>query len=94
MAYSLKGAYDLISGIQASAEDLAGIKGYEHDQSVANATWTVTHNLNSYNLDVNCFDASENLIHPDNIQMTSANQVVITWSGTAVAGTARIQAKL
>ncbi len=91
--YSLKDAYDQISSVRASAEDLAGIKGFTYVQSPAAATWTIDHALNSYNLDVNVVDGSGNYIIPANIQMTTANQVVLSF-GVAITGTARIQAKL
>ena len=93
MAYSLTDLYAQVSSIVASAEDLAGIKGYTHVQGGAASTWTITHNLNAQNLDVNVVDGSGNYMVPANIQITSANQVVLTW-GTNVSGTAYLQAKL
>ena len=91
---SLKSLSDEISSIQASAEELAGIKGYEHVQTPASATWTITHNLDTYNVDVVVVDAVGEVILPNSIILVSANQITVGFAGNDVEGTARIVAKM
>lgn len=48
-------------------------------------TWTLNHNLNTSGVNVQIFDANQKAIIPDEIQVVSTNQIVVTF-GAAVAG--------
>lgn len=64
---------------------------FKHTQSAAATTWTVNHNLGSEDVIVQVYNASNKLFVPDEVEITSANQVVITCS-PEVAGKAIILA--
>lgn len=65
--------------------------GHVHTQSVASTSWVVTHNLNNTNVIVQVTDGDspENMITPQNIELTNANTTTITFP-TAQSGVARI----
>ncbi len=64
------------------------IDTYVHNQNTAASTWTVDHNLNTTSPMVQVFDdATQKLIIPGDVEVTSNNQVVIT-IGTAITGRA------
>ena len=54
-------------------------KHYTHTQSVASASWTITHNLNKYP-SVTVVDSAGSVVVGD-VQYLSLNDVVITFSG-------------
>ena len=62
---------------------------YVHTQAVANTTWTINHAAANSNFVINFYDdtATPDLIIPDNIEITDANNVTATFA-VAVAGTA------
>jgi len=53
---------------------------YTHIQSIASSTWTVNHNLNNAYPAITIYDNSGYVVIPQNIQSTSVNQSVITFS--------------
>ena len=65
--------------------------GHVHTQSVASTSWTVVHNLNNTNVIVQVTDGDspENVVIPQNIELTDANTTTITFP-TAQSGVARI----
>jgi hypothetical protein len=64
-----------------------GAKHLEHDQAVAAATWTITHNLNLYP-GVTVVDTSGNVCY-GKVIYDSANQITIQFSA-AFSGKARL----
>ena len=58
---------------------------YLHDQQVANATWTVTHNMNKYP-SINIVDTANDIIMGE-VRYNSLNQITITFTA-AVSGKA------
>jgi len=61
---------------------------YAEDYS-SSTTWNVAHNLNNKYVNVTCFDTSDNIIEPQNINVTDENNLVITFA-VATAGKAVI----
>jgi len=55
----------------------------------AATTWTITHNLNSENVIIQCFDETKKVILADVTQIVDANTVELTFSA-AQAGVARV----
>jgi len=70
----------MIWRVQAQSEITHYVNSY-----LSNATWVVIHNLSSYNLIIQCWDSSYNLLTPTSILQDSKNQATITFSG-ATAG--------
>jgi hypothetical protein len=60
---------------QASPTQVTGARSFTFNQSTPATTWTITHNFNDPNPQVQCFDSSGNIIFPDKITYTSANVV-------------------
>lgn len=70
-----------------------GFVGYSHTQASSASTWTITHNLNSVNTSVQCFDDSTpaELLIPDTITR-NLNSIVLTFAGNSYAGSAIVGA--
>lgn len=51
-----------------------------YTNAVGDTTWTIDHNYNSYDLVVQVYDSDKKAIIPENVQMTTINQVVITFA--------------
>ena len=51
---------------------------FKHTQSTSANTWTINHNLNSQDIIVQVYNNSNKLFVPDKVEITSANQAVIT----------------
>lgn len=68
-----------------------GSLAYTHTQGSASSTWTITHNLNSVNVQVQVFDNSSPAeeIQYDTLTITDANTVTITFT-TSVEGKATV----
>lgn len=66
-----------------------GFVGYSHTQASAASTWTITHNLNSANTFVTCYDDSSpaEVLIPDTITR-NLNSIVLTFAGNSYAGSA------
>jgi len=63
---------------------------YTHTQTASATTWTINHNLNTTSPIVQVYDsATQKLIIPDDVEVTSNNQVVVTL-GIAATGRATI----
>lgn len=75
--------------VSASISAVTGIKKFVATVSTPAMIWTLTHNLASEDVIVQCFDNNKFVIIPDAIQILSANQVKITF-GQMQIGTARI----
>jgi len=75
--------------VSASISAVTGIKKYVATIGTPSMIWTLTHNLASEDVIVQCFDNNKFVIMPDTIQIMSANQVKITF-GQFQIGTARI----
>ena len=73
----------------ASAPGNIVADGYQHVQSVASATWTVTHNLNTDKLLVQVFNSAGEEITPNTVVKTNVNTTTITF-GAVQAGTADV----
>lgn len=71
--------------------NLGNIGTYQETISVAAATWTIVHGLNSKNLVVNLWDDSDFVINADSIKTDNLNQITINFT-TAVAGRVEIVA--
>jgi len=73
---------------------MADLGAYDHNQSSASATWTITHSLNTQDVAVDAFiDAGSPLQLEKAIPLTqvatSVNVVTLTWSA-AQSGRARV----
>jgi hypothetical protein len=75
--------------VSASISAVTGIKKFVATINTPALIWTLTHNLASEDVIVQCFDNNKFVILPDVIQVMSANQVKITF-GQMQIGTARI----
>lgn len=63
---------------------------YTHTQTSASTTWTIDHNLNTTSPIVQVYDGTtQKLIIPDDVEVTSNNQVVVTLSN-AITGRATV----
>lgn len=54
---------------------------YIHSQDIAAATWTINHDMNNTGVIVQCFDGSNRVIIPDEIESTDNNTVTVTFTG-------------
>ena len=75
---------------------MADLSSYDHDQSSANATWNINHNLGTKDLAVDTIiDVGSPAVRtkaiPLTITTTDNNNLTITWS-VAQSGKARIVA--
>jgi hypothetical protein len=61
------------------------ITAYTHTQGTAASTWTVTHNLNTTEVNFQVYDGANNVIIPDGILASSSTTAIITF-GSAIAG--------
>ncbi len=57
---------------------------YAEDYS-SSLTWSVTHNLENKYVNITCYDTSDKVMEPQEIEVTSENTLTITW-GIATAG--------
>jgi hypothetical protein len=67
------------------------ITQYTHSQTSAATTWTVTHGLNTNNVQVQVFDSSNRMVIPDEIEILSNTQVAVSVS-VAMTGKAVVLA--
>lgn len=67
----------------------AGIRKAILPVTDAAATWTVTHNFDSENAIVQCFDENNSVIFPDSITIEDGDTIVINFHSNQT-GTARI----
>jgi hypothetical protein len=77
----------ILTNLQAGAPTQGGAAKYIHTQALASLSWTINHALNSSTVQVSCMDATGLQVFPNTVQVTTANQVVVTWL-VAQAGTA------
>lgn len=63
------------------------ITAYTHNQSSANVTWNIAHNLNTTSVNVQVYDDTNRMIIPDEIEIVDATSAIITFD-TAVTGRA------
>lgn len=75
--------------VSTSISAVSGIKKYVATIGTPAIVWTLTHNLASEDVIVQCFDNNKFAIIPDSIQIMSANQVKVTF-GQMQMGVARI----
>lgn len=78
---------DLGSGLPVWVPLTQTINAYNFTQSTPATTWTINHNLKTGFPLVTVYDNNGYQVIPDNIQITSQNQVVVTF-GVAVTGKA------
>ena len=89
-SYAVTASYALNGG------GSAGAASYTFNQSTPSTTWTINHNLTSSYPAITVYDTSGYVIIPQNIQSTSPNQTILTFSygatgyATAVASGASI----
>lgn len=57
---------------------------YIHNQDTASATWTINHDMNNTGVMVQCFDGSNKVIIPDEIESTDNNTVTVTFTNPEV----------
>lgn len=60
---------------------------YTHTQQTASNTWTINHGLNTTQVQVQVFDVNDHVMIPDTIQVTTADQAIVTL-GSAATGRA------
>lgn len=63
------------------------INAYVHAQASASTTWTINHNLQGGTPVVQIYDEQNQMVIPDEVEPTTANQVVVTFNA-AVTGRA------
>lgn len=81
--------YGTSTGWVACSANVAA--GYIYTQSVASATWSVTHNLDQQNVCVTVYGSDNKAIMPEDIETVDANSLTITFT-EAVTGVAVIVA--
>jgi hypothetical protein len=69
----------ILQNIQAGPPSQTQLDKFVHTQVVASLTWTVNHNLNGVDLLVQVWDSTSHPVIPNDITMTSVNQIVITF---------------
>lgn len=62
---------------------------YTHTQSEAADEWTINHGLNTVGVQTQVFDATGRVLIPDDIFVSTSNQVVVSWN-TPITGRAVI----
>jgi len=64
----------------------AGVNNaYYTEEYVSSLTWSVVHNLDNKYVNITCFDSSDKVIEPQDIELTDENNLVVTW-GIATVG--------
>jgi len=58
------------------------ITTYVHTQSISTTTWLVNHNLGQQHVLVQCFDDTDKMILPHEIQLNSSSQCTLTFTTT------------
>ena len=64
---------------------ISGGGTYAHSYGAA-TSWTVTHNLSSENIIVQCWDTNNKVVIPDSIIIDSSNQITVDFLTDSVAG--------
>lgn len=54
--------------------------GYEHTQLVASNSWVVNHAGNTKRIQITIYDATDNVILPDEITLTDNNNITVTFT--------------
>jgi hypothetical protein len=71
---------EIASGIPAWVPLTQQISTYIHYETSGSTTWTINHNLNTGTPVVQCYGSDQKMFIPNNIEITSNNQVVVTTS--------------
>ena len=82
-----------LSDLFGSAGSSGGSTPSYTNTYTASATWTIDHNLATYDIIVQCWSsdtANAEQLFPESITSTTANQTVIDWGDQSVAGQVRI----
>ena len=77
---------EIVEGVPAWIPMTQQISTHIHYQTSNSATWTIDHNLNTGTPVVQCYGPDQKLFIPNNVEVISNNQVVVT---TAVATVGR-----
>jgi len=89
----LAGAWiTILNNLQGGFPTQAGASVVTHNQAIASTSWTIVHNLNTLNPVIAFYDsltAPKNQIVPQNVEITTANTVTVTFN-TAIVGTATV----
>ena len=91
MDYRFTDIHDRLDTLESSP---GGTNGYSNTYTDSTA-WVVVHNLNSYEIVVNCFEGTgvgAKKVSPNDVNVDSLNQVTIDWGGELVGGRATIVA--
>jgi hypothetical protein len=59
------------------------LTAFTYIQSTDSSVWTVNHNMNSANVSVTVYDTSNRVVIPNEINVTSGNQVVVNFGAAA-----------
>lgn len=60
------------------------ITAYTHNQSIASATWTINHGLNTTSVQVQVFDDAQRVVIPDEIEVLTPDTVQVSLSTLAI----------
>lgn len=66
-----------------------GVSKFEVSFASPSTTWLVNHNLNTTNVEVNCYDLAGVVQYDPEIEITSVNTVTVKWY-YATTGLARV----
>jgi hypothetical protein len=80
---------EIATGIPAWVPLTQQLSTYIHYEVSGTTTWTINHNLNTATPVVQCYGSDQKMFIPNNIEVTSNNQVLVTTS-TPVYGRAVI----
>lgn len=64
-----------------NVNSLVGVRGYEHTQSSANASWSIPHGGNTLRVVVTIYDGVWEQVWPDSVKAIDADNTLVTFAG-------------
>jgi hypothetical protein len=81
------GSFTVLGNISGSFAGLSAGQRYQHNQTSAATTWTVSHNFDLQYVNVDVYDSNDQIVIPTSITATDSNTLTLTF-GSAVSGNA------
>ena len=81
------GSFTVLGNISGSFAGLSAGQRYQHNQTSAATTWTVSHNFDLQYVNVDVYDSNDQIVIPTSITATDSNTITLTF-GSAVSGNA------
>lgn len=85
---------EIASGIPAWVPLTPQISTYIHYQTSNDTTWTINHGLNTGTPVVQCYGSDQKMFIPNNVEVTTNNQVVVTVAAPTVGRVVVLQPTL